>query len=145
MFFLIQIDRMLRRMCAHYNYTPLRNAGSRCWRRGCNQRSLSFIHTHLTFFQRLATHLFSPTQIQSGELEKVRRNTHPCTCIQAFISDVKKNKIKKGAYRMYLTLFSALTTPREAQFVAGPATGCSWQLQQPLKSTNREYQPIRNS
>lgn len=67
LFFLIQIDRMLRRLCAHYNYTHLRNAGSRCWRRGCNQRSLSRTHTHaradththLTFLQRLATHLFA--------------------------------------------------------------------------------------
>ena len=45
-FFLIQIDRMLRRLCAHYNYTHFRNVGSRCSRRGCNQRSHMHTYTH---------------------------------------------------------------------------------------------------
>lgn len=91
-FFLIQIDRMLRRLCAHYNYTHLRNVGSRCWRGGCNQRSLCQTRTHLTFLQRLATHLFAlESNLRMKKISQVHTHTHThkgsITVIIVIISD----------------------------------------------------------
>lgn len=83
-FFLIQIDRMLRRLCAHYNYTHLRNVGSLYWRGGCNQRSLCHTHTrtrtHLTFLQRLATHLFAlESNLGMKKISQVYTHSHTQT------------------------------------------------------------------